>query len=244
MEVHHHTHHPKRWKEYFWEFFMLFLAVFCGFMAEIQVEHYIEGQREKQYINNLIVELKQDLTSLEESNREIEKNVQRLDTILQIIGGGEQNQKSADLYYLARIGSRLGALVINDFTITQLKYSGGFRLIRDLRVAKEIGLHYSKLTMIEKLYNIDVDESDAYRKMALGIFEPLVFDGLVTPSNQISRPDFNPPYIVSSPNEFKKFAGMAAYMKNTRKSLIVYQSGFKKSAENLIEFIEKAYHLN
>ena len=50
MEVHHHTHatHGKKnWKSYFWEFLMLFLAVFCGFLAEYQLEHVIEHQREK-----------------------------------------------------------------------------------------------------------------------------------------------------------------------------------------------------
>jgi hypothetical protein len=243
MEVHHHTHHPKRWKEYFWEFFMLFLAVFCGFLAELQLEHYIEGQRERQYINNLIVELKQDLTSLEESNREIEKNVQRLDTILQIIGRGEQNEKSTDMYYLARIGSRLVPLFINDFTITQLKYSGGFRLIRNSKVAKEIGLHYSKQSTIEKLYNVDLDEADAYRKMALEIFDPFIFDRLVTAGGQISRPNFNPPYIENDANKFRKFAGLVAYLKNTRKSLIMFQLEFKKSAENLVSQIEKTYQL-
>ena len=40
MEVHHHTHTPrKKWTHYFWEFLMLFLAVFCGFLAEYQLEH-------------------------------------------------------------------------------------------------------------------------------------------------------------------------------------------------------------
>jgi len=34
MEVHHHTHHPKKWKEYVSEFFMFFLAVSMGFIAE------------------------------------------------------------------------------------------------------------------------------------------------------------------------------------------------------------------
>ena len=35
MEVHSHTHSPrKKWTHYFWEFLMLFLAVFCGFLAE------------------------------------------------------------------------------------------------------------------------------------------------------------------------------------------------------------------
>jgi hypothetical protein len=48
MEVHHHghVHEKKKWKEYVFQFFMLFLAVFCGFLAEYQLEHMIEKQRE------------------------------------------------------------------------------------------------------------------------------------------------------------------------------------------------------
>ena len=50
MEVHAHTHTPrKKWTHYFWEFLMLFLAVFCGFLAENQREHMVEHQRAKVY---------------------------------------------------------------------------------------------------------------------------------------------------------------------------------------------------
>ena len=53
MEVHHHSHpghsgSRKKWTHYFWEFLMLFLAVFCGFLAEYQLEHKIEKNRERQ----------------------------------------------------------------------------------------------------------------------------------------------------------------------------------------------------
>ncbi len=51
MEVHHHPHTSrKKWTHYFWEFLMLFLAVFCGFLAEYQLEHKIEKDREKQFM--------------------------------------------------------------------------------------------------------------------------------------------------------------------------------------------------
>lgn len=36
---------------------MLFLAVFCGFLAEYQLEHTIEHQREKEYASALYDEL-------------------------------------------------------------------------------------------------------------------------------------------------------------------------------------------
>ncbi|MEP6700571.1 MAG: hypothetical protein ABJA85_04625 [Bacteroidota bacterium] len=61
MEVHAHSHTArKKWTHYFWEFLMLFLAVFCGFLAEYQLEHVIAHQREKQYIQSLIADLKSD----------------------------------------------------------------------------------------------------------------------------------------------------------------------------------------
>ncbi len=66
MEVHHHArdpaapHHKKNWKSYFWEFLMLFLAVFCGFLAEYQLEHKIEGDREKEYAKALFDEMYAD----------------------------------------------------------------------------------------------------------------------------------------------------------------------------------------
>lgn len=64
MEVHHHTHPPKKWKEYITEFLMLFLAVSLGFLAENLREHYIEKEREHQLANSLYSELKADSTDL------------------------------------------------------------------------------------------------------------------------------------------------------------------------------------
>ena len=65
MEVHHHTHHPKKWKEYFWEFFMLFLAVFCGFLAEYMLEHKIENDRAKELAKSFYQELVEDSVRLD-----------------------------------------------------------------------------------------------------------------------------------------------------------------------------------
>jgi len=43
---------------------MLFLAIFCGFLAEWQLEHSIENQREKQLIYSLAEDLKRDTLEL------------------------------------------------------------------------------------------------------------------------------------------------------------------------------------
>src|SRR5215471_2654460 len=67
MEVHKHPHHVmhrKKWGEYLLEFFMLFLAVFLGFLAENQREHYVEREREKQFINSLVRDVEMDTAQI------------------------------------------------------------------------------------------------------------------------------------------------------------------------------------
>ena len=77
MEVHAHTHTPrKKWTHYFWEFLMLFLAVFCGFLAEYQLEHIIEKDRETKYMRSMVEDLKLDTTELTDHIRlRIERDV-------------------------------------------------------------------------------------------------------------------------------------------------------------------------
>lgn len=53
MEVHHHSHKPKNWKEYITEFIMLFAAVTLGFFAENLREIQIEKHREIKYLQNI-----------------------------------------------------------------------------------------------------------------------------------------------------------------------------------------------
>jgi hypothetical protein len=85
MEVHHHTHaaHGKKtWKNYFWEFLMLFLAVFCGFLAEYQLEHKIERDREEQYIKSLASDLQDDIKGLEAMIEFESHGIASLDTLI------------------------------------------------------------------------------------------------------------------------------------------------------------------
>jgi len=65
MEVHHHSHSSrKKWTHYFWEFLMLFFVVFCGFLAEYQLEHKIESDREKVLAKVFYEDIKKDTAAL------------------------------------------------------------------------------------------------------------------------------------------------------------------------------------
>ncbi len=64
MEVHHHSHHPKKWKEYITEFIMLFAAVTLGFFAENVREHLSDREKEKIIIASLKEDLIKDTSQL------------------------------------------------------------------------------------------------------------------------------------------------------------------------------------
>ena len=64
---------------------MLFLAVFCGFLAEYQLEHVIENQREKQYIQSLIADLKSDQQVLTQHILHVKTGISMMDSVINIL---------------------------------------------------------------------------------------------------------------------------------------------------------------
>src|SRR5215831_18890708 len=140
MEVHQHSHtERKKWHHYFWEFFMLFLAVTLGFFVENQREHLTEHKREKQYMESLYDDLKQDSIELETAIRRTEVNEQYIDSLLLFIHT-EKIGKTIPDHYVEIDSQALVRLqiVFTDRTASQLKNSGNMRLIRNREVADMI----------------------------------------------------------------------------------------------------------
>ena len=72
MEVHHHSHKPKNWKEYITEFIMLFAAVTLGFFAENVREHQIIEHKTHQNLRSIILDLKKDSLLIQDRIKEYE----------------------------------------------------------------------------------------------------------------------------------------------------------------------------
>jgi hypothetical protein len=70
MEVHHHSHKPKNWKEYITEFIMLFAAVTLGFFAENVREHQIIEHKTHQNLQSIILDLKKDSVLIQDRIKE------------------------------------------------------------------------------------------------------------------------------------------------------------------------------
>src|SRR5687768_14222265 len=159
MEVHAHTHTArKKWTHYFWEFLMLFLAVFCGFLAEYQLEHVIENQREKKYAASLLEDLKYDTVDLKNDIPFWERYNTRIDTIRNEIEKEPAARDQLLFYRCVRLLLNNNTFQYNDRTIGQLKYAGNFRLIRKKNVTDSL-IEYDNQIMnqignIQNNYNV------------------------------------------------------------------------------------------
>ena len=140
MEVHHHAHHEggKNWKSYLWEFLMLFLAVFCGFLAEWQLEHVIENQREKEYIRSIVEDINADVEQTNKLMTDISSRITKTDSLLSALSSNNIQKNSNEAFQLWRTTIGFPDFVQNDRTIQQLKSSGALRIIRNKAVSDKI----------------------------------------------------------------------------------------------------------
>ena len=143
MEVHSHTHTPrKKWTHYFWEFLMLFLAVFCGFLAENQREHYIENQRAKQLAKNLYKELYNDSIAVKKclDNRIVKEKECRY--FIDYVKDSNITDLSARFFpSFATSLIQIQYIIFepNDGILNQLRNSGELRYFKNSDLQSEIG---------------------------------------------------------------------------------------------------------
>jgi len=245
MEVHAHSHTPrKKWTHYFWEFLMLFLAVFCGFLAEYQLEHTIEHQREKQYIKSLIADLKSDQQTLSEHILHLQAGLSRMDSVITILNTPLLiRDNTGKLYYLARIGPRLNPLSTSNRTFEQLKNSGNFRLIRDINTSNKIMTYYERFPLIRLLESVNETEFNEYKKIAAKIFDPAVFLKMEGKDGGIIRITENPPLRTIDNELLQELSVFSVYMHGTKKGILEVAGQLKIAGAELIEYLQKEYHL-
>lgn len=250
MEVPHHTHasHGKKsWKSYAWEFVMLFLAVFCGFLAEYQLEHVVEHNKEKQYMQTMVQDIKEDTMKLRLVLEYQTEKLAAFDSLLKTIYSTPYTDSSIKLmYYLYRkyTGSR-NTIPFTKRTITQLKYSGGLRLIRNRAASDSIVNYDENCEAIEKqgetfvvLYQLKAREFAARifdAKYLLGYGRENV-DGILKTNATITLLSYDKNLL----------AEYANWIYSSRGVLNSYVGGLKyqqKSAINVMAFLKKEYSL-
>jgi hypothetical protein len=248
MEVHHHAHAPhgkNKWKEYLFQFFMLFLAVLCGFLAEYQLEHVIEHQREKQFMESLIIDVNSDINRLNSIINVRTVRESRLDSLSLLMNSNLPNDATNNIYAIAIIAARslLFRFVPNDGTLQQLKNSGGFRLIRNRAVADSISRY--DVTVRNYLHQSEIEETTIqdFRMASAAIFDARIFDRMLDEDNNVRPTTDNPSLLAFDKPDlytwnYRMYSLKAINKANRRDARLLL-----RQAKNLLETLNNAYHL-
>jgi len=249
MEVHHHAHdpaaphHKKNWKSYFWEFLMLFLAVFCGFLAEYQLEHKIEKDREIVYMQNMLDDLKADTAIYADYVARNAVIGDLVDTITVLIKSTDRKKHISKLAYSARIlTAKWKQIAMIKRTYEDMKSSGHLRLIRNKEVAGKVSSYYNSLSELDTYNSVGMIWSNNYAQAMAKLFDGEALLKIIKEKKEVSvAADVMISEDKIAINELLTSAGyfFGALSLNTNVALLR-----KVDADNLIALIQNEYHLN
>ena len=223
---------------------MLFLAVFCGFLAENQREHYIEHQREKQYMRSLLEDLQTDTATI---NRVHKRALTQLIFLDSLIGFGDRfpikGEDINKLYFLQGKTTRFLNIRFEDGTSSQLKNAGGMRLIRKEGVVKAIREYWDH---IESLYRVrDRLElaGETIAEVSSRIFYNSYFIVIEDPLDPVHGIKPGAKFIYDDQRLIAEYINrIATKATRTRIYLTELEEGLR-SANNLVQIIKEEYHL-
>ncbi len=249
MEVHAHSHShgKKNWKSYFWEFLMLFLAVFCGFMAEYQLEHKIEKDRERQYIQSMVDDIKEDAVKIKKSIDDCNGQLSGFDSLLQNIHHTPYTDSSIRMmYYLQRrYTSTRYTVLFTKRTITQLKNSGGLRLIKNKAASDSIIIYDEGCEKAETQGDYFVySRLDKVNDRALKIFNSLyILNYGRDNASELLNSNTKVSLLGSDRNLLLEYANTIYYSRGTLANYINMLIDLQKRIPGILSFLESKYHL-
>jgi hypothetical protein len=250
MEVHHHPNvEKKNFKEYFLEFIMIFLAVTMGFFAESIRENLADHSKEKEYIQSMIADLKNDTAMLREV---IDINMRRVSGIDSLSSLLNKPSLTADdekrLYILnSRYASNVASMDWNDGTIRQLLTSGNLRLMSGQGASDSIMNYYGPnkdlaVGQAGVLY-------EAVKRVyfaAEDIFDRSFPREILNKDSSFSRkplPDIMR-ILTTEKTVLKKYSQMVLTTQGLIENYLDMLLHMYKRAENLLVFLQVKYDLN
>lgn len=237
---------------------MLFLAVFCGFLAEYQLEHKIEKDRELVYMKNLLDDLKKDTANINNAVKGNRFFVTGLDTLLDLLSIPQNDTTyQRKLFICSMINTYYYMpLQFSELTLTQLKYSGNFRLIRKHEVANAILQYEQGVNACKENYDLLPNYFHIYETTNKELFNMSLarkafkaieqdFNTLFLPLSQIEKLVAHGKYLDKTDLAlFNKYHDEILYYQTTLNNVISIISKQKSSADSLITLIRNKYNLS
>ena len=225
---------------------MLFLAVFCGFLAEYYLEHTIEHNREKQFINSLIKDIDADTAQLSNIKGFRLFRLSSIDSVNNYFAKNTSDIISLRGIQLLEDIKGHVSFYQNSGTLDQLKNAGGLRLIRKRQVVDSIQAYDQQ---IKRMALRDMYETEEMRytvrlsyKLVDGTMLSNIYADTTYFNNHQLRTDrsktitVHPQYVGEYLNSLATFRFVV--MNNLR-----LQENIKKKGADLLALIKKEYHL-
>jgi hypothetical protein len=222
---------------------MLFLAVFCGFLAEYQLEHKIERDREKAYMYTMLEDLKSDTTQLSANSHSRIRRVEMIDSLIFLLSSADYSAKLNEIYFYGRSLSLNIDFFPNDRTILQLKNSGALRLVHNKVVSNGIMNYDQKMRSLVFLLTQEQQQRLEYRKIASGVFKGTVFNSMIDNFETIDKPLNNPALFNTDAAAINELINNAQYLKKVDMNQIKKSRELNILASGLIALIRNEYHL-
>ena len=246
MEVHHHTHTPrKKWTHYFWEFLMLFLAVFCGFLAEYQLEHMIEHQREKKYAQSLYSDLEIDTAQINFIRSVKLLKAAKLDSLQSILISPDIQKHSALVYYYTLFININPKFLTQDVTMEQLRSSGSLRYFKDIELYNSISKYYK---YCDQYLDREAEHRDRISypdELISKIFDTRVLmENFIVKGNiwnYLEVPKGNPQLLTTDKQVINQYYLFIGNMKWIEDLSLRYVDNIEKNANNLMSLLKEKY---
>jgi hypothetical protein len=243
MEVHHHSHHPKKWKEYVTEFIMLFAAVTLGFFAENLREVQVEKHREISYLKNVHEDLQLDFQTVDTV---IKSNTYRLDMLDSLFVSINNNTvTNEDFYFYIRNLALRSTFESAHTGFDQIKSAGGLRMVQNKDITNGIQQYEKLLVSTTKLEETREKTIEAARfKMAAVLDSKTLYEMSINQTGGIIRfpkPLKAGPIIKNGGNEINELLNLVAIGLNTNRYLNERLNQLKKIGQQLDQAILKEY---
>ncbi|MFZ9388692.1 MAG: hypothetical protein ACO25B_12500 [Chitinophagaceae bacterium] len=249
MEVHHHAHTArKKWSHYFWEFLMLFLAVFCGFLAEYQLEHKIEKDREKEYIHSLLQDFEYDTLQYGKTVAKIEIKIPFYDSVLHFLKDPGVNGGKLPFRFYSQTNIEVIYQPLEP-TLLQLKGSGNLRLIRKRRVLDSILIYDSRVNgnyRNQTQYVVDFNKRliETEEKVFDNAPFNLFLNDLIQDNERPDPASYDLPIAAQNQDRLLEMHNIYINAKATDVFYIQLLMTMKKEATKLIQLIRKEYQIH
>ena len=227
---------------------MLFLAVFCGFLAEYQLEHTIEHQREKKYAQTLYEDIKVDTFLLNVQIRERNFVIPKIDTFRMLVHTKAIDEIPTGTWaYFGRFGTRHTLVTLQDATLQQLLSSGGIRLFQKHNVADAIARYdQSRRDMKETFVFQDLMYNDLVNARNI-IFDAWYLDEIMDLNvstgivESFKKKSF--PLLSNKKEDFIKYANLCQLRSFNLKYVLARIETVSERAEKLLALLKEEYHL-